>query len=389
VNNYDPSAAQVTGDTRRVPSSAPTASLLADVVAATRDEMAATWWRSTRTGGADGSSERGRRIPNSVVANARSLVGSLAAAKRGGLRWRDDVTSAGWTFGVLAHGRRVPLYFVLEDIDLLASTVIERTRALLVAGEMADAGGESALALARRVHDATSLLRLAAVKGYTQSVSDELRRRFRTLRHDLRNPLGTIKSALALMEDETIPAEMRANPRFRVLAKKNASSMEALIRTTLGDSAALLPAFAHEPVSLRSVAAAVRRDFREEAEARQVRIVVGDRLPTARIDSAGFELTLKSVVAAMMRDLDTPADIVIDLGQIADGMASVRVVVLTPGDDARPLSFEDLSVARDIAARSGGRVVTQGPGRQVCVDVPISAGEQANDVGGASERQHR
>jgi hypothetical protein len=312
----------------------------------------------------------------------------LAAAMRGGLRWRDDVTSAGWAFGVLAHGRRVPLYFILEDIDLLASAVIDRTRTLFVAGEVADAGGQDALALARRVHDATSLLRLAAVKGYTQSVSEELRRRFRTLRHDLRNPLGTIKSALALMEDETIPAEMRENPRFRALAKKNATSMEALIRTTLGDSAALLPAFAHEPVSLRSVAAAVRRDFREEAEARQVKIVVGDRLPTARIDSAGFELTLKSVVAAAMRDLDAPADIVIDLVQIAEGMASVRISVMAQGIAPRPLTADDLTVAREIASRSGGRVTALGPGRQVCVDVPISAGEQADDVGGARERHH-
>jgi light-regulated signal transduction histidine kinase (bacteriophytochrome) len=86
-------------------------------------------------------------------------------------------------------------------------------------------------------------LRLAATMGYTQAIEDELRERYRTFRHDLRNPLGMIKSAIALLTDESVPAEMRENPRVRAMVVRNASSLDQMIGEGLGDAAARLPAF--------------------------------------------------------------------------------------------------------------------------------------------------
>jgi signal transduction histidine kinase len=387
VDNYDRIETQVTGDAGRALPRGTCARQLAEAIESRRAEIGASWWKATRTGAEPPPD--GDRDGDPLGSQGETLVCAVATALRASRRWHDTVMRAGWTFGVTGHTRRVPLYFLLEDLDLLGGVVLDVAREHAGRGRLGDADADETLALARRAHEAVSLMRLSAVKGYTQSVSEELQRRFRVLRHDLRNPLGTIKSALALMEDETIPAEMRASPRFRAMARKNASSMEALIRTTLGDSAALLPAFAHEPVSLRSVAAAVRRDLRHEAETRQVRIVVGDRLPTVRTDSAGFELTLKSVVAAVMRDVGSPAEVVIDLATLSDRMASVRVSVVPEDDSRPPLDAEDLAFARELAARSGGQIGRVGPGRLVCLEVPVSVGEQPNDVGGPRERHHR
>jgi len=386
VNNYDPPNAQVTGEPARVRTRRTLPELAADALLAARTDCGASWWASTRTGGdasperaadrsAEDGAERGQQAPEGIVA-------AFASALRGARRWEDEVMRAGWGFGVLAHARRVPMHFVVEDLDLLAGMLIEVVRRRCETGRAADA-----LRVARRLHEAASLLRLAALKGYTQAVSDDLKSRFRTLRHDLRNPLGTIKSALALMEDESVPSDTRTTARFRAMARRNASSMETLIRTTLGDSAALLPAFAHEPASLRAIACAVRRDLRAAADGRLVEIVVGDRLPTVRTDSAGFELILKSVVLAMLRDLPAPAEVVIDLAHLGEHSATVEVSA-PHANGAPPLDPEELAFARELAARAGGRVI-RASGRSVCVEVPISVGEQPHDVGGARERHHR
>src|SRR5258705_3029085 len=134
--------------------------------------------------------------------------------------------------------------------------------------ERSDANAAAGIRLSRRLQRATSLLSLAATKGYTQAMGDVMRDRFRHLRHDLRNPLGTIKSVLAMMDDETMPAEARAHPRFRAMAKRNARSLGELIADRLRDEEALVPALVQQMASLRTIACGVRRDLRAEAEAR-------------------------------------------------------------------------------------------------------------------------
>jgi K+-sensing histidine kinase KdpD len=79
--------------------------------------------------------------------------------------------------------------------------------------------------------------------GYAQATEDELRKRYRAIRHDLRNPLGTIKSAVALLTDESAPVEMRESRRVRALVVRNTSSLDQMIAEALGDAAARLRAF--------------------------------------------------------------------------------------------------------------------------------------------------
>jgi K+-sensing histidine kinase KdpD len=99
------------------------------------------------------------------------------------------------------------------------------------------------LAVARRIAGATSQLRLAATAGYAQAIEDELRERYRAIRHDLRTLLGTIRSAVVLLTDESVPAEVRESPRVRALVVRNTSSLDQLIGEALGDAAARLRAF--------------------------------------------------------------------------------------------------------------------------------------------------
>jgi hypothetical protein len=151
------------------------------------------------------------------------------------------IAQIGWVIGTTAHRSSASLHQLHEGLDLLTTALLEAAGE--AAGEHGGATGRDGLALAHRIVGAASVLRAAACSGYTQAVEDELRERYRAIRHDLRNPLGTLKSAIALLTDETLPPDMRQSSHVRAVAARNARSLDRLIGEALGDEAARLSAF--------------------------------------------------------------------------------------------------------------------------------------------------
>jgi K+-sensing histidine kinase KdpD len=173
---------------------------------------------------------------------AERLIRTLLTAAAEGTHRHNLLLQTGTAIGVDAHRRSVSLHLMLKEIDLLGTLVL-RVAEDVAAEYPANASGRAGLAVARRISGATSQLRLAATMGYTQTVEDELRKRYRAIRHSLRNPLGTIKSAVALLTDESAPAEMRESSRVRAMVVRNTSSLDQMISEVLGDTAARLHAF--------------------------------------------------------------------------------------------------------------------------------------------------
>jgi signal transduction histidine kinase len=190
--------------------------------------------------GEPGHNETNQTSDCSSLGSAERLVQAVVAAD-GNVRHRRVLTHLGTVIGTEAHRRHASLHRMLEELDLLSSLLL-RSAADLAGHESAGSGREG-LIVARRITDAMSQLRLAAVQGYAQAMSDELRERYRAIRHDLRNPLGTIKSAIALLTDESVPIEMRESRHVRAMVVRNTSSLDQLIGEILGDTAARLRAF--------------------------------------------------------------------------------------------------------------------------------------------------
>ncbi|MBA3889954.1 MAG: hypothetical protein H0X64_05440, partial [Gemmatimonadaceae bacterium] len=303
----------------------------------------------------------------------------------------------GWDAGAVALRRGASLNQLLKELDggvMLVLRAVD-TATLQYNGPTTAADG---LAVARRISDAASLLRLAAASGYTRGMVDELRNRYRTIRHDLRNPLGTIATAVALMDDESVPEETRQDPKVRAMVARNARSMEAMIATTLGDPAAQLPALALQATSIRELACAVRGDLTAAIDG--IDVVLGDDLPTCPIDSAGLELLLKAVVIAVARTVPSDAGIVIDLAELTSRAVTIAIHPRTAGDATGEM---DLGFARELASRLGGRISVHA-GAQVHIAIPVvpllipgaddaamaaargSAGDARNDVGRDGKR---
>jgi K+-sensing histidine kinase KdpD len=207
---------------------------------------------------------------------AERLVQTLLAAATDGVYQHESLIQAGTAVGVEAHRRNASLHLMLKEVDLLGALVLRAAEG--VAAEYpASTAGHEGLAVAQRITSAASQLRLAAATGYTQAIEDELRERYRMIRHDLRNSLGTIKTAVTLLTDEGVPADRRESMRVRAMVVRNARSLDQMIGEALGDAAARLHAFdtpretpGDRPADpSRDAAVSTREQFDDIARARQ------------------------------------------------------------------------------------------------------------------------
>ena len=300
---------------------------------------------------------------------------ALARGIGGDSCWQDDLIRAGWALGAEEYRLGASLHAVLKQIDLLEAMTLYALETAAASDDTASAA--DGIALARRLQRARSLLSLATMKGFTEGYLDEARARYRMLRHDLRNPLGTIRTAVSLMEDETIPAEMRANPRFRAMVTRNASSMDVMIGRRLGDTTTRDEAFSWHIVSIADVVRTVRRDLREEATEAHCDIVCQEDLPTPRTDALGAELILRMVIGAVLREAVAHTEIRVELERTEE--RSVTLLVRYQAGELRHAECEaGLALAERLGARLGGKVWLDSG---VHVTLPISAaGDQGEDI---------
>lgn len=218
------------------------------------------------------------------------------------MRPAGEIMRLGWSAGAAAFAAGHSVHHVVRDADLLLAVVladVERAVADLPPGPGATAA--DALAVARRLHRATGRYAQAAVSGFVHALLRGLRERYRLLRHDLRNPLGTIRSALSLMEDETVPVETRQGPNIRAMVARNAGSLDRLISRRLDDAAATALLAPPHAVRLRDVVQAARREVREAARLAGVEVVVDVRGDApSHVDGAALELTLTTVLLSAL-----------------------------------------------------------------------------------------
>jgi signal transduction histidine kinase len=367
-------------------------------------EIGARWAEQVRT-----VALREAGAGDDLAQTAAGLVASLATALASDGSTADDLVVRGLSFGAEAFELGSSLHHALKSLDLLSAM-------LLYAVETSGIGGNAAdgIRVSRRLQQATSHLTLSAAKGYTQAMGDSMRDRFRHLRHDLRNPLGTIKSVLAMMDDETMPAEARAHPRFRAMAKRNARALGELIADRLSDTAAVLPTLTHQRVSLRTVACGVRRTLRADAEGRGAAVVVGYSQGPVLVDAIALELLLLELLHSALQEAGPGDELHVDFGTLREG----RVTVSLACAPSRPPVHDGEALDRlaRLATRMRGELTLQGDTLVLFLpagaaepkaprpdvpstvsvapdaDAPASggrdSGEASHDVGGPREREH-
>jgi signal transduction histidine kinase len=306
--------------------------------------------------------------------NPKGLVDALIDGLADGDEPDEDPIGQGMHFGRAAFTRGVSLHHMLKALDLLMAMTLYAVESALD-HVVLETNASDGLRLSRRLQRQGALLSLAATQGYMQAYADALRDRFRHLRHDLRNPLGTIKSVLALMDDDSVPLDARVNPSFRAMATRNARSLEELIAERLSDAAALLPTVAGQSVSVRAIACAVRRELRAEAEKRGVVITVEQGGSHGHLDAAGLELLLRDALHSTLQESEAGEHIHVDFDQ-----ASGRASVVLSCESGRTL-IRDTRVLERLSTLAGqvGATFTTGEAVRLSIQVRLGEGSPARE----------
>jgi len=245
---------------------------VASVLEQRADDIAACWWEDTRAlpsaatistaEGAPASPDAGSRLP------AAMLVRCVAAALVARDGADDEAIRQGATIGTSAFAQREALHQVLRAFDRLTARGLDVVEDA-VSRDGARVAAADAMEVTRALLEVAESMRVSAVRGFIEAANAALQERFRHLRHDLRNPIATIRSALSLMADETVPEEARRSPRFRAMIERNTAALDQLVVARLGDAdARLVPAGTPgtEPASARPGVGEPRDDLARPRE---------------------------------------------------------------------------------------------------------------------------
>ena len=199
----------------------------------------------------------------SHLVSAPTLVRALAAALAERNDVSEEVTACGHALGMSAFADGMALHALLHALDQLAALCLDVVEDAMDDDQLR-AGPLDVMRVCRQLEEAAGTARVASTRGFVEAADHALLERFRRLRHDLRNPIGTIRSALSLMADETVPEEARRSPRFRAMIERNTMSLDQLIVARLSDAEARLLPTTGPRVAAPASAPPVRGESRDD-----------------------------------------------------------------------------------------------------------------------------
>src|SRR3954464_15360810 len=100
------------------------------------------------------------------------MVAAFAAALSAEAAASEDLIALGLAFGVEALEAGGSLHHTLKGLDLLLAMVLYTAET--IAGQEGSGTAADGIRMSRRLQQASSLLTLAAAKGYTEAMSDTM-----------------------------------------------------------------------------------------------------------------------------------------------------------------------------------------------------------------------
>jgi signal transduction histidine kinase len=211
--------------------------------------------------------------------------------------------------GALRHAQGFDAYEILKEHEILGGVlysylaeVVEHTAVPGTRAELLDAW--------QRIGHAVELIRQATMTHFLRLWSERVREREERLRrfnrmvsHELKNRVGAIRGAAALLSEPWLETVQR--DRFVQMVRENTDALQRVLDNLEALSRIDSDTRQRRNVLLPQAVAEAARQLREPAEARGVKVVIADDLPAVEIDAAAVELCLMNYLSNAIKYSDS------------------------------------------------------------------------------------
>jgi signal transduction histidine kinase len=210
--------------------------------------------------------------------------------------------------GALRHTQGFDAYEILKEHEILGGVlyaylaeVVEQTA---VPGTRAEL-----LAAWQRVGHAVELIRQATMTHFLRLWSERVREREERLRrfnrmvsHELKNRVGAIRGAAALLSEPWLETVQR--DRFVQMVRDNTDALQRVLDNLETLSRIDSDTRQRRNVLLPQAVAEAARQLRDPAQAQGVKIEIADDLPPVEVDAAAVELCLMNYLSNAIKYAD-------------------------------------------------------------------------------------
>jgi signal transduction histidine kinase len=314
--------------------------------------------------------------------------------------------------GEMRYRQGFDAYEILKEYELLGSVLFSYL-ARIVDDIDVPCSRSELLQCGHRLFRAVAIIQQATTTHFLTRSYEQVREREERLRgfnrmvsHELKNRVGAILGAHALLQEAWLDEKLR--DRFLHMIGENAASIDAMLGNLLVLSQLENRVQQHRHVRLPQAVGEVVRQLREMARARAVKVNVAENLPDVEVDAAAIELALTNYVSNAIKYADPQrvnrwVEIRGRVDHRGDGRGESLVVEVRDNGlgvpaDARDKLFQrffrahehtatgvegtglGLSIVREIVEAIGGRAwaVSSGPeGSTFAFAIPCRRGETA------------
>jgi signal transduction histidine kinase len=210
--------------------------------------------------------------------------------------------------GALRHAQGFDAYEILKEHEILGGVlysylaeVVEHTAVPGTRPELLDGW--------QRVGHAMELIRQATMTHFLRLWSERVREREERLRrfnrmvsHELKNRVGAIRGAAALIGEPWLETLQR--DRFVQMVRDNTDALQRVLDNLEALSRIDSDTRQRRNVLLPQAAAEAARQLREPAHAKGVKIEIADDLPAVEVDAAAVELCLMNYLSNAIKYAD-------------------------------------------------------------------------------------
>lgn len=235
------------------------------------------------------------------------------------------VVAKAMELGELRHAQGFDAHEIMKEYELLGGILFHCL--IRAVGHIEEPCSRSELlSCAHRLFRAIAVIQQVTTDHFLRLADERVREREERLRgfnrmvsHEMKNRIGAVRGANAMLQEEWIAEDPKQRSRFTGIIARNTDGMQAVLQNLIELSRMDTQQSQGRNVLLSDAAAEVARQLRDFAHARGVEIRLAEDLPVVEVPAAAVELCLSNYVsnAIKYRDPAKPVPWVRVEGEVA------------------------------------------------------------------------